>query len=323
VKPILILGFTRILFASDIHGSDPVWKKFIRGAKFYKADVLIFGGDLTGKNVVTVQQNPDGTYSSDFQQQEHFIRNKEELAHFDEIVRRTGCYLYVGSEAEIEELSSDKKKADQLFSQLILERVKEWVEYAEENATSPVYVNTGNDDQLEVDKVLSTGTKVVLPEDKVVMIGSKHEMISAGFSNITPWHCPRDLEEEEIARRLEKKIGELKDPPNAIFNFHCPPVDSGLDTCPKLDTSVFPPKPLVDAGGIVLFGAGSSSVRAAIEKYQPMVGLHGHIHESRNVAKIGRTCCLNPGSEYGEGILRAVLVNIGESGFKSYQFVGG
>ena len=317
------MGLTRLLFASDVHGSDPVWKKFIRGTKFYKADVLIFGGDLTGKNVITVKENTNGTYSSEFQKQNHLLKNKEDLARFDEIVRRTGCYTYVGSEAEIEELAANKKKADQIFHQLILQRVKEWVDYAEQNATTPIYVNTGNDDELEVDDVLSTGTKVVLPEDKVVMIGSKHEMISAGFSNLTPWHCPRDLEEEEIAKRLEKKIGQLKDPTNAIFNFHCPPVDSGLDTCPKLDTSVFPPKPIVDAGGIVLFGAGSSSVRAAIEKHQPMVGLHGHIHESRNIARIGRTFCVNPGSEYAEGILRAVLINIGDSGFKSYQFVGG
>lgn len=322
-SPILTLGLTRILFASDVHGSDPVWKKFIRGAKFYKADVLIFGGDLTGKNVVTAKENPDGSFSCDFQKQQHLLKNKDELAHFDEIVRRTGCYTYVGSANDIQELSADKKKADQVFRELILQRVKEWVEYAEENATTPIYVNTGNDDELEVDEVLSSGTKVILPEDKVVMIGSKHEMISAGFSNITPWHCPRDLEEEEMARRLDRKIGQLKDPSNAIFNFHCPPVDSGLDTCPKLDTSVFPPRPFVDGGGIVLFGAGSTSVRAAIEKYQPLIGLHGHIHESRNVARIGRTFCVNPGSEYGEGILRAVLINVDDSRFKSYQFVGG
>jgi hypothetical protein len=306
-----------------MHGSDPVWKKFIRGGKFYKADVLIFGGDLTGKDVVTVKENPDGTYASDFQKQQHLMKNKDELARFDEIVRRTGSYTYICSEAEVQELAADKTKTDRVFSQLIQERVREWVKYADENATTPVYVNAGNDDELEVDAVLSTGTKVVFPEDQVITIGSNHEMISAGCSNITPWHCPRDLEEQEIARRLEEKIGQLKDPKNAIFNFHCPPVDSGLDTCAKLDTSVFPPKPFVDAGGIVLYGAGSPSVRAAIEKHQPMVGLHGHIHESRNVARIGRSFCVNPGSEYGEGILRAVLVNIGDSGFKSYQFVGG
>jgi Icc-related predicted phosphoesterase len=146
-------------------------------------------------------------------------------------------------------------------------------------------------------------------------------MISAGFANITPWNCPRDLSEEEIARRVEKKISMLTDPSNSVFNFHCPPIDSGLDTCVKLDASVFPPKPMMDGGGLVFFGAGSTAIRTAIEKWQPVLGLHGHIHEAKNVANIGRTVCVNPGSEYGEGILRGVLVNLDEKGCKSYQFI--
>ena len=201
--------------------------------------------------------------------------------------------------------------------------MEEWIKFADENATVPVYVNAGNDDESGVDDILAKSKKVIQPEDKIIQIDSKHEMILAGFANITPWHCPRDLTEEEIAKRLEQKISKLNDPRKAIFNFHCPPVDSGLDTCPKLDTSVYPPKPVLEGGGPVLFGAGSTSVRAAIEKYQPMLSLHGHIHESRNVVKIGKTVCINPGSEYGEGVLRGVLVNIDDSGYKSYQFVSG
>jgi Icc-related predicted phosphoesterase len=310
------MAFTRILFATDVHGSDPVWKKFIRGAEFYKADVLILGGDITGKSVVTVTDNQDGTYFTEFQEQKHDLRDKAELDHFEGIVRRTGSYLYLGTKSDLEELEKDKKRADEIFSELILARLKEWVEFADSNATTPVYVNAGNDDEPGVDDVLAASKKVVQPEDKVVMVDSKHEMISAGFANLTPWHCPRDLTEEEIEKRIERKV-------SAIFNFHCPPVDSGLDTCPKLDSSFYPPKPILDGGGLVLFGAGSTSVRKAIEKYQPMLGLHGHIHESKNATRIGKTICINPGSEYGEGILRGVLVNIDDSGYKSYQFVSG
>jgi Icc-related predicted phosphoesterase len=317
------MAFTRILFATDVHGSDPVWKKFIRGAEFYKADVLILGGDITGKSVVTVTDNQDGTYFTEFQEQKHDLRDKAELDHFEGIVRRTGSYLYLGTKSDLEELEKNKKRADEIFSQLILARLKEWVEFADSNATTPVYVNAGNDDEPGVDDVLAASKKVVQPEDKVVMVDSKHEMISAGFANLTPWHCPRDLTEEEIEKRIERKVSQLRDPKSAIFNFHCPPVDSGLDTCPKLDSSVYPPKPILDGGGLVLFGAGSTSVRRAIEKCQPMLGLHGHIHESKNATRIGKTVCINPGSEYGEGILRAVLVNIDDSGYKSYQFVSG
>lgn len=317
------MTFTRILFATDVHGSDPVWRKFIRGAQHYKANVLIIGGDITGKSVVSITEHPDGTFSANFLGQKHVIKKKEELVHFQEVVATTGTYYYVASASELEELSHDKVRSDRIFSELILKRVQEWMNYADMNATTPIYVNAGNDDEAGVDDIVASSKKVIQPEDKVVQIDSRHEMISAGFANITPWHCPRDLSEEEIAKRLEQKVSKLKDPRHAIFNFHCPPINSGLDTCPKLDTSVYPPKPILDAGGPVLFGAGSTSVRQAIEKYQPMVSLHGHIHESRNVVKIGKSVCINPGSEYGEGILRGALVNVEDSGYKSYQFVSG
>jgi uncharacterized protein len=317
------MSFMRILFVTDVHGSDPVWKKFIRGAKHYKANVLILGGDITGKSVVDVTENPDGSYSCEFQGQRQHCKSKDELAHFDEIVRRNGAYLYVASAKELSELALDKPRANRIFSDLIIQRLKEWIEYADVHATSPVYVNAGNDDELGVDDILAQSKKIIQPEDKVVEIDSNHEMISAGFANLTPWHCPRDLSEDEIERRIESKIGKLRDPHSAIFNFHCPPVDSGLDTCVKLDDSFDPPKPMMNGGGLVFFGAGSTSVRASIEKYQPMLGLHGHIHESKNVARIGKTVCINPGSEYGEGIMRGALVNIDVKGYKSYQFVAG
>lgn len=317
------MAFTRILFATDVHGSDTTWRKFIRGAQHYKANVLILGGDITGKSVVSVIKNSDGSYQTEFQDQNRLLKNDAEFMQFQQIVRGTGAYLYVGTKTDIEELQDDKKNADKIFDDLILQRLREWVEYADSHATTPIYVNAGNDDEPEIDRVLATSKKIVQPEDKVVMVDQNHEMISAGFANLTPWHCPRDYSEEEIARRLQEKIKELKDPHSAIFNFHCPPVNSGLDTCPKLDATVYPPRPIMDAAGPVLFGAGSTAVREAIEKEQPMLGLHGHIHESKNIARIGRTVCINPGSEYGEGVMRGVLVNIEDSGFKSYQFVSG
>ncbi len=318
------MASTRLLFATDVHGSDPVWQKFVKGGQFYKADVLILGGDITGKNVVSVTENSDGTFSANFQGQKHDFKNKSDVMNFDKIVRRTGSYLYVASKSELDELAQNKEKADQIFIDLILQRLKEWIDYADKFATTPIYVNAGNDDDAGVDPIIAASSKVTQPEEKVVLVDSKHEMISAGFANITPWHCPRDYTEEEIAKRLDRKISLLKDPHSSIFNFHCPPVNSGLDTCPKLDASVYPPRPIMSGGGVVLFGAGSTSVREAIEREQPMLGLHGHIHESKNISRIGRTVCINPGSEYGEGVLRGVLVNIDDQkGYRSYQFVSG
>ena len=65
---------------------------------------------------------------------------------------------------------------------------------------------------------------------------------------------------------------------------------------------------------------GSIAVRAAIEKYQPLLGLHGHIHESRSAQKIGRTLCINPGSEYGEGVLRGILLELSSKGLEDHVF---
>ena len=38
---------TKLFFATDVHGSEICWKKFISAGKFYEADVIILGGDIT------------------------------------------------------------------------------------------------------------------------------------------------------------------------------------------------------------------------------------------------------------------------------------
>jgi Icc-related predicted phosphoesterase len=160
-------------------------------------------------------------------------------------------------------------------------------------------------------------------ENEVVYVDDDHPMISVGFSTPTPWKTPREVSDEELGVMIEAMIAKLPDLKKAIFNFHDPPVDSSLDTCPMLDWSTDPPQPIIKAGQTVLHGAGSLSVRKAIEKYQPMLGLHGHIHESQSVAKLGRTTCVNPGSEYGEGILRGCLVNFSGGVIEGYQMTSG
>jgi len=65
-------------------------------------------------------------------------------------------------------------------------------------------------------------------------------------------------------------------------------------------------RPVMRGGSPVITGVGSSAVRQALSRFQPMLSLHGHIHESRGEARIGKTLALNPGSEYSEGVLRGV-----------------
>ena len=68
---------------------------------------------------------------------------------------------------------------------------------------------------------------------------------------------------------------------------------------------------------------GSKAVREVIEEYQPMIGLHGHIHESYAKDKIGNTPVVNPGSEYGEGILRGFIIDFRDEGVENYYKVEG
>lgn len=99
-------------------------------------------------------------------------------------------------------------------------------------------------------------------------------MISTGYSNPTPWRCPRDISEEQLGDRIEALTAELGDARRAIFNFHVPPYHSGIDQCAKLDTTVAPPRPVMGEE----ITAGRRAVHAAIERHEPVLAPHGHIH---------------------------------------------
>jgi len=133
-------------------------------------------------------------------------------------------------------------------------------------------------------------------------------MLSLGYSNMTPWRCARDIEEDELAKKINDLARKISDMNMAIFNIHVPPHGTPIDEAPELDENLRPK--LAPGGEVMKRPVGSTAVRSAIEKYQPMLGLHGHVHESRGFVKIGRTLCVNPGSEYTEGILRGVLIQI-------------
>jgi len=318
--------FTKVFYATDVHGSAHVFKKFINATKHYQAEVLILGGDVTGKRVIPIVTKKDGTYTTEFMDLIYNLNTKEEIAEMDNKITESGSYPYYCDEAEFKGLQADPKKVDKVFFDLMLKRMHGWIAFAEEKLAgtgTKCYITGGNDDDQRIIDLLEDTESIKNPDNEVVYIDETHEMASIGWSNRTPWNTPRECTEEELHDRIEKLVAKVKDMQNCIFNFHVPPVDTGLDTCPKLDESVYPPKPLTQGGQVVMFGAGSSSVREAIEKYQPLVGLHGHIHESRGMYKIGNTLCFNPGSEYGEGILRGIIVNLGDKKIVSYQPTSG
>ena len=317
---------TRIFFATDVHGSEITFRKFTNAAKFYRADVLVLGGDVTGKIVVPIAKQADGTYTSSFLNQQHRAKNEEELKDLIKNIENSGSYWSVMEQQEAESLKGSPEKVDALFRALMQERLVRWVQLAEgrlKDTKTICYMTGGNDDSQEVIDAIKDTEHVKNPDGKSVQITGRHEMASLGWSNVTPWNTPRECSEEELNDKIEKMIGSIHDMSNAVFNFHVPPVDSILDDAPKLDQSVYPPRPITAGGQAVYFGAGSKSVRSAIEKYQPLLGLHGHIHESRGTAFLGRTLCVNPGSDYGEGILRGVVVELSDKKVIQYQLTSG
>jgi Icc-related predicted phosphoesterase len=299
---------TRILFATDLHGSEVVFRKFLNAARVYEAEVAILGGDLTGKKLVPVVEDGDH-WTTNIGGQEHQISDEGELATVMDRIRNLGQYPVCLPEDEHARLQEDATAVDDLFERECVRQVERWMQLAAERLEEqgiPIYVTGGNDDLFSVEQVLDAAPYVVNAEGRLLEIVPGVEMISTGYGNITPWDCPRDISEEELGERIEAMTGLLTDPPHAVFNFHVPPFESGLDQCARLDTSVSPPRPI--AGEEI--AAGSTAVRAAIERFGPVVSLHGHIHEARGVQRLGETTCVNPGSEYGEGVLRTAVVDL-------------
>jgi len=318
----------RLFFATDVHGSEPTFRKFINAGKFYHVDALILGGDITGKMLVPIIALGNDAYRSVLQGRQYNL-HKDDLPEFATRLAKLGFYSSELSEREFADLKQSPERVNQLYLAKANERLTAWIRWAEERLAGSdlrCFVTGGNDDAKEVVDTLNreAGEHVVACEEKLITLNDQgHTMISLGYSNPTPWKTPREIEEPELAQHIEAAFRGVDDCERVVFNMHTPPVDSTLDTCPQLDTSTDPPTVITSGGEPVMFGAGSKAVREAIERHQPLLSLHGHIHESRNVTKIGRTTAVNPGSEYGEGVLRGVIVTLADNKVESTQMTSG
>jgi len=319
-------GLTRVFFATDIHGSERAFMKFVNAGKFYKVDTLILGGDITGKMIVPVVERKDGTHVANYLGNDFQFPTEEDIESFMGDVRNAGYYPTRMNQDEYDAVKDDEKAADELFVRLMGETAQRWLEIAAERLKPDgirMFITGGNDDDLTMNQFFEKSEWAEYVEDKVVFIDDHHEMISSAYVNPTPWETPREATEEDLAEKIEAMVAQLENVENSIWNFHAPPYDSGLDIAPLLDTSVYPPAPVLKSGEVVYTNVGSKAVKEAIEKYQPLLGLHGHIHEAKGIRNIGRTTCMNPGSEYSEAILRGIIINLGETEVKSYQTTSG
>jgi Icc-related predicted phosphoesterase len=307
----------RVLFVTDLHASEVTFRKVLNAVRVYEVDSLIVGGDLTGKQIVPLVEQPGG-WSCEVSGTA-VTAGESDVEELEAAIRNLGQYPVRMSRERWEELTGDPDALGEVFEQACLGQVADWMARLGERlgGTTPVFVTGGNDDYLSIEPLIDAADWVVNAEGRVVELLPGVPMASTGYGNITPWGCPRDEPEEALGARIEAMVSGLEDTRRAVFNFHVPPFQSGLDRCMRLDLSVSPPRPIVGEET----DAGSTAVRAALERHQPVLSLHGHIHESRGVRRIGATQCVNPGSEYSEGVLNAAIVDFRGGRLAAVQLV--
>jgi Icc-related predicted phosphoesterase len=302
---------SRVFFSVDVHGASSVWRKWLRVPELYDADALLLCGDLTGKSMVPIIEQPDGSFNAFYFGKNWNLESGAEVEEMERRINDAGAYTLRCDTDEVAELQNDPTRVEEIHMRKILDRMERWLELLVEKidlTRIDAIVMPGNDDDFQLDEVIKSfgdrGVKWCL-DAPIDLLGI--ETISLDYVNPTPWDTPREDSERGLRKRIRKLVKQLDDPARSIFNFHAPPHGTMLDLAPELDANK---KPVTIAGQVNFVHVGSRAVLEALEEYQPLLGLHGHIHESYGHDKVGETPVVNPGSEYGEGILRGYIIEI-------------
>ncbi|MFZ5809233.1 MAG: metallophosphoesterase family protein [Chloroflexota bacterium] len=311
----------RFFFATDVHGSEICWKKFISAGKFYEVDTLILGGDMTGKAIIPIIAQGNNKWKVTLLEQETILEGQEAVDKMVATIMNRGYYPHITDPDEVKEISETPGRSDELFSQYVIQTLERWMDYADQKLAGTgitCYVCPGNDDVFEIDAVIENSKSVRSCEGRVVWLDDHHEMISTGWSNPTPWDTHREEDDELLLKRIEAMISQLKNVENSVFNLHAPPYGSGLDEAPELTKDM-----RLAYAGRSMVSVGSKAVLQVVEKYQPLLSLHGHIHEGKGTRKYRRTLCINAGSQYEQGILQGVVVELQPKKIGSYVLTTG
>lgn len=311
----------KLFFATDVHGSDICWKKFISAGKFYQADILVLGGDMTGKAIVPIVSIGNNRYKVTLLDQQTILESEEEVNQMVKTIHDRGYYPYITDPDEVSEISTTEGRSDEIFLEQALKIVQRWMDYADEKLEGTgirCFVSPGNDDMFEIDQVIVTSKIVELVEGQVIQLNDQHEMLSSGWSNPTPWDTHREEPDEQLLARIESMIPGVNNMRSAIFNLHPPPYGSGLDDAPELTKDM-----RLAYAGQSMVPVGSKAVLKVIQEYQPLLGLHGHIHESKGTRKIKKTLCINPGSNYEQGVLNGAVIELKPNKVASYILTTG
>ena len=313
---------TRLYFVTDLHGSSKCFRKFLNAGTAYGADVMVLGGDLAGKAIQTIVRGPDGKWHCSFVGTGYVVDEGPDLEALEKLIADHGYYPYRAEPDELDARQADGS-LDTLFVRLMHERLTSWLELADERLrplNKPLYFMLGNDDPVELRSLLDAAPWGTHDEGKVVWIDDDHEMISWGYSNITPWHSHREQPEDLLRGSLDAMAKDLQHPERAIVNVHVPPYGTQLDDAPLLDANLTVQQSL---GQVKFAPAGSPAVRDFLLERQPLLGLHGHIHEATGMRRIGRTIAINPGSDYSTGALNGCLVTLERDRVTAHQLVRG
>ena len=190
----------RLFYATDVHGSERTYRKFINGAKFYKVDHLVMGGDIMGKFLIPIVDEGGGHYRVTLEETLHHLDGESEVAEFKDRIETLGFYHVTVTEDELRAMQADQSRVDAAFRSEAHARLARWIALADERLSGTAvhcYVTGGNDDPQHLMDVLEEAQSehVVACEERIVLLEETFPMANCGWSNPTPWQTPRETDE--------------------------------------------------------------------------------------------------------------------------------
>jgi Icc-related predicted phosphoesterase len=282
---------------------------------------VVIGGDITGKTIIPIIRTRQG-WSATYRDRRYEEMTADERAGLEQAIRDNGEYPFVGERDEVLALEHEGHR-ERVFVDVVTAGLRRWGDLAQERLAGTgirCFVTPGNDDVLELDSVIQESPALEFVEGRCVRLTDGYEMLTTGYANPTPWKTPRELPEPALQERIESMFAGVEHPESLIAVLHPPPHGTQLDQAPAIDGEF---KIQHEGGSTKFTSVGSTAVRNFIVEHQPLVSLHGHVHESRGVERLGRTLCVNPGSEYNAGSLLCAVVTLTGPERAAVQLVSG
>lgn len=315
-----------IFYVADIHGSDICFRKWLNAGRFYGADVLVIGGDLTGKVLLPIVPGPGGQgWVATWKDRLHRLETRQEVDELVRVARGEGAYGFITTQDDVAEIRASLDRERATFTRLKLAALEEWLHLADERLADgriQAYVMPGNDDPPELDALLGTARTLVDVQGALTELAPGITMASRGESTPTPWNTPREVPEATLGMLVQEAVAQLPDSGVTIWNLHMPPHATGIDEAPRLDPDLR--VRYRGDGDPDMAPVGSTAIRELVEAHQPTIALHGHIHEGRGKYRLGRTVGFNPGSQYQDGVLTGLLLRVSaRKGLRDFVFTAG